>query len=48
VRPETLRSEVQFSLMFAVWLCVNEKPPLVPFQRQTLFCAGIHNQPLLA
>src|SRR5262245_41223501 len=46
IRPEPLRSEVQFGLVLAVWLCVNEEPPLVPFERQGRCCAGIQRQPL--
>ena len=36
IRPEPLRSQVQFGLALTVWLCVNEEPPLVPFERQSL------------
>src|SRR5262249_35640565 len=43
---EPLSSEVHFGLALAVWQRVNEKPPLVPFERQSLSCAGIQRQPL--
>jgi len=46
--PEPLRSEVHFGLALAVRQRVNEEPPLVPFERQSLSCAGIQRQPLLA
>jgi len=45
IRPEPLRSEVQFGLSLAVRLCVNEEPPLVPFERQSLSCTGNQRQP---
>jgi len=48
MRPEPLRCEVHFGLALAVWLRVNEKPPLVPSERQNLSCAEIHRQPALA
>jgi hypothetical protein len=47
VRPEPLRCEVHFGLALAVWLRVNEKPPLVPLERQSLSCVGIQRQPPL-
>src|SRR5215475_6255879 len=43
--PEPLRSEVHFGLALVVWQGVNEEPPLVPFERQSLSCAGIQRQP---
>jgi len=43
--PKPLSSEVHFCLALAVWQCVNEEPPLVPFERQSLSCAGIQRQP---
>src|SRR5262249_18115661 len=46
IRPEPLRSEVQFGLVLTVWLCVNEKPPLVPLERQSVSCAGFQRRPL--
>src|SRR5262245_3192029 len=45
IRPEPLRSEVQFGLVLTVWLCVNEEPPLVPLERQSVSCAGFQRQP---
>src|SRR5262245_29332491 len=47
IRFEALRSEMQFGLALALWLCVNEKPPLVPLERQTLSCVGFQRQPPL-
>ena len=39
MRPETLRSQVQFSLSLTLWLGVDEEPPFVPFERQACFAA---------
>ena len=46
MRPEPLRPKMQFGFALTLWLCVNEEPPLVAFERQSLSCTGLQRQPL--
>lgn len=43
---EALRAEVERSLALTMRLRVDEKPPLASFERQTLSCAEIQDDPL--
>src|SRR5437870_5086850 len=45
MRPEPLRPKMQFGFALTLWLCVNEEPPLVAFERQSLSCTGLQRQP---
>ena len=39
---ETLHAQVECGLALTMWLCVNEVPSLISFERQTLFYPRIH------